>query len=147
MVDLLECDLAEPIEVWLAAKGRAALIAMVRSDAPLSRRARRAMADWLEGYLKPPKQPVGRPVRQVHAEREMSRRIFGHDVYKTIGFAGWRHEKLRQFIRKKGWHRKRAGRPHWPAARLLEAVAQRVGVDVEALANYLKRSRAKTSRT
>lgn len=142
-------DLSLPYEVWKAVEGdRRELVALLRSDERLSRPTRDALADWLEDKLKPVKWPVGRRPHKPLTDRHS--RIahtwffaFGHERSTELGVAGFRYELLRRFIRRKGWHRKSAGRLYWSAQRLLEAVASRQKVDVDTFANYLRRPRSR----
>lgn len=114
-----------PLEVWAAVEGdRRELIELLRSERRLSRRTRHALADWLEGNLQPVKLPRGRSLTE-----------------SRVGWAWYHYDKLRAFIRNKGWHRKQAGRLYWPTSRLLEAVAQRDGVAKAALECFARRAK------
>lgn len=143
-------DIAEftaPTEVWKAIEGdRAELIALLRSDKPLRRWTRDELADWLEGKLKPVKAPRGRPAEKLYAYRESMRRRFGHDIYTPLGLAGYRYDRLRKFIKKKGWHLKAAGRRYWSTERLMAEVARRACVNVITFGDYLKRGKRRPAR-
>ncbi len=140
-------DLAAPIAVWKAVEGdRSELIALLRSDERLTRWTRNDLADWLEGKLKPVKAPRGRPPDKFRAERESLRRRFGHDVYSRLGAAGFKFDRLRKFIRKKGWNRKSTGGRYWPTERLLGEVARRFGVNQVTFGDYLKRGKRRPSK-
>ena len=117
-------DLAWPREMWRAVEGdESELIKLLRSERGLSRRTRNAMADWLEDKLTPVRLPVG-----------------GYRTQSKPGLAWYRYDKAREFIRRKGWHRKRHGR-YWPPERLLSEVAQKEGVAEAALQNWIKRAK------
>lgn len=140
-------DLKMPVAVWKAVEGdKTELLGLLRSDERLNRPTRDALADWIEGKLTPVKWPAGprprEPLRDRHTRIAHAWFFsFGHDRSTELGVAGFRYELLRRFIRRKGWHRKSAGRLYWSAPRLLEAVASRQEVDVETFANYLRRPR------
>ena len=70
---------------------------------------------------------------------EGRRHVLGHDTTTDIGRAGWRYERLRKFIRKKGWH---IGRPNW-RSELLNAVARKTGVNPATLDDYAHRGARK----
>ncbi|MGJ0506160.1 MAG: hypothetical protein ACR652_03310 [Methylocystis sp.] len=135
-------EIAPPVAVWRAVEGdRSELVALLRSGDPLTRRTRDALADWLEGSLKPVKLPKGRPAPdQAEAALWCSS---GHDLRTKIGWAGRDYDRARAFLRKKGWHLKKAGSLFWSTERLLEAVAKRHNIQMDALENYLKRARSK----
>jgi hypothetical protein len=140
-------DLAQPREVWKAVEGDCAdLVALLRSDKPLSKTTRGALADWYEGKLRPMPIPKGRPEKLSQLARTAIENTYlGHDPTTELGWAGFRYATLRVFIRKKGWHRKRAGRFHWSTERLLNAIAIMQGLDAEKLGEYLKRARPKSA--
>lgn len=141
-------DLSQPIEVWKAVEGDTAeLVKLLRSGKPIAKRTREALADWYDGKLRPFPIPRGRPPKHSPMGRELiETRYDGHDVTTPIGAAGHDYERLRQYIRKKGWHLKRAGRLYWSAERLLDAVARARGVKVAGLGEYLKRARPKSTK-
>lgn len=142
MVDLSE--LADPCAVWKAVEGdRSELIALLRSEKKLTRRTRDALADWLDGGLLPVKMPKGRP----REDRSVLEIWDGHDPATKLGWAGVRYGIFRSFIRKKGWHLKRAGRFYWSSERLMEAIAKKHEIDLEKFINYLTRARARPKRT
>jgi hypothetical protein len=140
-------DLEMPVAVWKAVEGdKTELLGLLRSDKRLNRKTREALADWLEGKLKPVKWPVGR--RPIEPALDQHTRIahawffsFGHDTSTELGVAGFRYALLRRFIRRKGWHRRSAGSLYWSPQRLLEAVASRQEIDAETFGNYLRRPR------
>lgn len=142
-------ELSDPIEVWKAVEGdNAELIALLRGDEPIRRRTRDALADWLEGELQPVKLPKGRPSKEfstVTGLRLYASRIayFGHDPSTELGIAGFRYEVCRRFIRKKGWHLKKAGGFYWSVDRLREKIAERQEIDLEKFINYLNRAKQK----
>lgn len=133
-------ELEDPVAVWKAVEGdMSELIALLRSDRPIRRRTREALADFLAGDLKPIDVPKGRPSKSasVGPARMYARLWHGHDVTTSLGYAGFRYERLRRFIRSKGWHRGNPGWSDW----LKAAIANRQGVELERFANYLRRSR------
>jgi hypothetical protein len=130
-------ELEMPVEVWKAVEGdRADLVALLRSDKPLSRWTRNALADFLAGDLKPVKIPRGRQQREKHWGL-LSSVYYGHDPTTPLGWAGVRYEDFRRFIRRKRWH---IGHPGW-SERLAAKIAKRHGVDLDRFLNYLKRPR------
>lgn len=140
-------DFEAPVAVWKAVEGdRSELIALLRSDARLTRGTRDELADWLEGKLKPVKVPRGRPPDKLSAERVSLRRRFGHDLYTRLGAAGFKFDRLRKFIRKKGWNRKSAGGRYWPTERLLGEVARRFGINEVTFGDYLRRGKGRPSK-
>src|SRR6188508_2856117 len=86
---------------------------------------------------RPAKRGRGRPPQDVQLKiyRRIRRHVLGHDTTTDIGRAGWRYERLRKFIRKKGWH---IGRPNW-RSELLNAVARKTGVNPATLDDYAHR--------
>jgi hypothetical protein len=132
-------DLVDPLEVWKAVEGdRSELIALLRSDERLTTRTREALADWLEGTLQPVKLPKGRP-------RKGSTYLLweGHDPQTPLGYAGYWFELFRRYIRRKGWHLKKAGRFYWSSEKLTEAIAKRHRIDLEKFTNYMNRAKPK----
>lgn len=135
-------DLADPIEVWRAVEGDPTdLIVLLRSDEPIRRRTRDALADFLAGALKPFVLPRGRPSKPDSVVSSHMRHSvwYGHDVATKIGFAGFRYEHMRRFIRSKGWH---LDNPGWSDG-LKAAIAKRHSIELEQFINYLRRSRPK----
>ncbi len=134
--------LAMPTAVWDAADGYpAALVALLRSDEPLNRWERDALADLLAGTLHVPKRGRGRPAGRDGGGLTSMTIYGGHDVTTRLGYAGWRHDRARDFIRRKGWHKKAAGNLHRSLDWLLAKTAERYGIEEEALRNYVRRSR------
>lgn len=156
-------EMNPPFEVWKAIEGdRTELIALLRSDDKMTRKTRDALADWLEGNLRPVTAPKGRPpkerddrlmllfdlyrARDIRGRRVSSAchfgaaRAYGYDLHTEIGRAGWRYVVRWMFIREKGWHLKQAGRFHWTTENLMSKIAERHGISVEKLDNYLKRA-------
>jgi hypothetical protein len=136
-------DLALPIAVWKAVEGdRTELVALLRSDERINRPTRKALADWIEGKLKPVKLPKGHPPPSWFTL--MMRRVnlmhLGHDPTTAQGFAGLRFARLRKYIRQRRWHLK-AHRRYWSHQRLAEAIATKHNIDVNAFIDYLNRAR------
>lgn len=149
-------ELGQPTEVWRAVEGdRAELIALLRSSKTITRRTREALADWYEGKLKPVRLMRGRPEKHSQiVQTAIATTYKGHDPTTAIGLAGLRFERAREFIRKKRWHQKRAGKFYWSNDRLLTAIVkrerelarkfgQRTRLTIDSFAEYLKRSRRK----
>lgn len=158
-------EMADPRAVWKAIEGdRAELIALLRSEKQLTRRTRDTLADWLDGKLGPVKLAKGRPPKKDEIRQTLGgyyggtdrrgRRVdsycffshahsYGFDTGTEIGRAGWRYQVRRAFIRQKGWHLKKAGRFYWSSERLMAAIAERHGINLEMFANYLKRAKQK----
>lgn len=135
-------ELKDPIEVWKAVEGEAAdLIALLRSDTPIYKVDREALADWLEGSLKPVQEGRGRPrksdVQRWTLEWIIRDFYFGHDPQTEIGYAAFRYERLWRYVKKRGWNKTKA----WTSDRLKEAIAERQEIDLETFMNYLKRSK------
>ncbi len=138
-------DIGDPIEVWKAVEGDPSdLIALLRSGERISRPIRDALADFLSGELKPVRFSRGRPSNSTDIDAMIAhaRRVLGHDVTTSLGIAGYRYERLRRYIRSKGWNR---SNPGW-SARLKKAVADRQEIELEKFINYLSRSRPKPKR-
>jgi hypothetical protein len=53
-----------------------------------------------------------------------------------MGMAGSLYDVFSQFIHKKGWNLKKAGKLYWSTERLQEHIAKRCGVDLEKFVNY-----------
>ena len=135
-------ELEDPLAVWKAVEGDSSdLVDLLRSEKAITRRTREALADFFAGDLKPVRLSKGRPPATARINRSYVLHYIyhGHDITTSIGSAGFYYERLREFIRKKGWHR---GRPGW-SIRLKGAVAKRRGIEQEQFINYLSRSRPK----
>lgn len=144
---IIEDIFRDPTEVWKAVEGDPTeLIELLRSDKRLAKPVRKALADYFEGTLQPVKRPQGRPSKEqiqpfvVRASRAIT---YWHDPTTRLGYVGFRYERLRNYIRKRGWHKKSAGKFYWSPDRLREAVAERYGLTLETLENYLRRPREK----
>lgn len=134
----------DPVEVWKAVEGEPAeLIALLRSERPLYRVDREALADWLEGSLKPVKRERGRPRKSENwpASWEWVIRefYFGHDPETEIGLAAFRFERAWRFIKKKKWNKSLG----WTSEKLKAAVATRQEIDLDTFLNYLNRPKRK----
>jgi hypothetical protein len=146
--DVLE--LGDPIEVWKAVEGdERELIALLRSNEPLTRRMRDALADWREGKLQPVKVPPGPPGLSLGAQ--LHRRIgryfhHGYDIDTPVGWACYRYRKLRDLIRRTGRHKIGAGPRYWSTERTLEFIARRYSIDPVILGEHVKRGRQRVAR-
>lgn len=159
-------ELYDPTEVWKAVEGDSSeLVALLRSEKTLLRRDRNALADWLEGKLQPAKLPKGKPKKNLFitfdrvdelwgARDRLGRLMFSyhflvegkldnnsHDPMTDIGVAGWRYARCWAFVRKKGWHLKKAGRFFLSADGLMAKIAERHGIELEKFTNYMRRSK------
>ena len=123
-------DLALPLALWNALDGDpAAFVAKLRSDEPLSRPERDCLALWLENGRKAPKRARGRPEEA----------WLGGVRWDPVGMAANHYRFLWKFFKRKGWHRKGAGKFYCPPDRLKRAVADRHKIDVRVLDNLLRR--------
>lgn len=124
-------DLRLPIELWNALDGDPTVfVTKLRSDERLTRPERDCLAFWLENGRKPPARKRGRPSLDMTYGVALDR----------AGYAAFRYRFLREFIRWKGWHLKRAGRFYWSADRLKLAVAAKSDLTLATLENRLRRN-------
>lgn len=114
-------DLKEPVEVYELAKGDSrAIVALLRSEAPIRRATREALADYFEGKLKNPIE-AGRPRKSLF-EKLWNNAPVEH--YKRVA------EYLKSKKSFQGNSRK-----------LIEAVARKYNISPDSLENRIKRSK------
>lgn len=131
-------DLRLPAAVWKAVEGDTRdLVEFLRGDTPLNRAERDALADYFAGTLKPMKLPQGR------SRKSNFYFVRGHDLTTSLGYAGYRYEYFRRYIRRKRWHLKRAGKLYWSTDRLRTKFAEKHGIDLDKFINYLNRAKPK----
>ncbi len=132
------------------------LVRLMQTDLEFTLFPRRMLARWLAGDLPRLQLPKGHPPKNAlkglllnylfECEQDREEPLGfcnGHDLRTELGKTGMEFDFYWRYIRKKNWHRKRAGRLHWSSERLLAKVADRNGIKPGKLANYLKRHRPK----